>query len=241
MKVALCISGQARSVKENFENIRKNLIVPNNADVFVHTWYDEKDVGLRFNGKDKEEKGFVNKAILKPDTKESIGAKYKPILMTVQNQVEFLPIEHRELRHDDEKNPYRNRWYIQPQFCLSMFFSIMECNNLKTSYELENNFIYDAVIRARFDLELNKEYSMTDFDQSYMNVNAHSHNEYSKQDVFAFSNSKNMNTYSDTFNRVDDLMSIYNVEFCPEILLGANLSLSNIETRPVGGSYKIVR
>lgn len=241
MKVALCISGQARSVEENFENIEKNLIKPNNADVFIHTWFDEKDIGLRFCNKLKEEKGFINRTVLKSDIKEIIVSKYDPILMATQNQIEFLPIEHRSLEPNDEKNPYKNRWYIRPQFCLSMFYSIMVCNNLKSEYELRNNFTYDAVIRARFDLASNREYRMEEFDQSYMYINAHSHNHYSKQDVFAFSNSRNMNAYADTFNRINDLMNIKNIEFCPEILLGANLKLSNIKTRPLNGSYKIVR
>lgn len=241
MKVALCISGQARSVEENFKNIEKNLIKPNNADVFIHTWFDEKDVGLRFCNKQEQEKSFINKAVLKPSTKEVITSNYKPALISIQKQIEFLPIDLQALRHDDEKNPYKNRWYIRPQFCLSMFYSIMVCNDLKSTYELENNFIYDTVIRTRFDLALDKEYNMENFDQSYMHVNDHSHNHYSKQDVFAFSNSKNMNAYADTFNRVNVLMGKHNVEFCPEILLGANLALSSIETRPVGGSYEIVR
>jgi hypothetical protein len=39
-KVALCISGQPRSALETFSLIYENIIVPNNADVFIHMNFD---------------------------------------------------------------------------------------------------------------------------------------------------------------------------------------------------------
>lgn len=38
MKVALCLSGQARFGVDNYQHIRENLIVPTGADVFCHFW-----------------------------------------------------------------------------------------------------------------------------------------------------------------------------------------------------------
>lgn len=38
MKVALCLSGQARFGVDNYQHIYENLIAPTNADVFCHFW-----------------------------------------------------------------------------------------------------------------------------------------------------------------------------------------------------------
>lgn len=241
MKVALCISGQARSVEENFENIKKCLIEPNSPDVFVHTWYDEKDVGKRFSGKEKVEKDFINRAVLKKDTKDLITSLYRPKTIMTENQIQFVEDDVLDMKPSDPKNPYCNRWYIRPQFCLSMFYSIMKCNGLKTSYEKENNFMYDAVIRARFDLELDRKYDMKEYDLTAIYANSHTHNQYSRQDVFGFSNSANMDMYSDVFRHVDTMVTDHKVEFCPEILLGYRLNLTGKQIRNVGGGYKIVR
>ena len=46
MKVALCLSGQARNATAMAPLIIKNIIEPNNADVFFHTWYDEDDLNM---------------------------------------------------------------------------------------------------------------------------------------------------------------------------------------------------
>ena len=40
MRVALCLSGQMRSFERTFDSINENLIKPNNADVFIHSWFD---------------------------------------------------------------------------------------------------------------------------------------------------------------------------------------------------------
>lgn len=40
MKVALCLSGQPRSVDRGYPSIYKNFIEPYDCDVFVHTWSD---------------------------------------------------------------------------------------------------------------------------------------------------------------------------------------------------------
>ena len=38
MKIALCFSGQARSIERGYEYYKKNLLEENDVDVFFHTW-----------------------------------------------------------------------------------------------------------------------------------------------------------------------------------------------------------
>lgn len=41
MRVAVCFSGLTREFLGCWEDIRNRIIVPNNADVFIHTWQDD--------------------------------------------------------------------------------------------------------------------------------------------------------------------------------------------------------
>ena len=52
MKVAVCMSGQPRLLEECYGYITKNIIEPNNADVFMHGWYDEESLSkpYKFGG-----------------------------------------------------------------------------------------------------------------------------------------------------------------------------------------------
>ena len=41
MKIALCLSGQARSFKQGYEYYKRNLLDHHDVDVFIHTWETE--------------------------------------------------------------------------------------------------------------------------------------------------------------------------------------------------------
>ena len=47
MKVALCLSGLTRSVKFSWPLIKRYLVEPYNSDVFLHTWEDIDNEGMR--------------------------------------------------------------------------------------------------------------------------------------------------------------------------------------------------
>ena len=245
MKVAVCISGQARAVEENFSRLNDSIIRPNSADVFVHTWYDEQDVGKTFCGKSGVgNDGKKTTATLKLNTPKMIRSLYQPTLLQVDNQMRFVSKEIQEMNTSDENHPYRNRWSTRPQSVFSMFWSVYWANNLKCVHEMTTGIKYDAVIRARFDLMLEKEYDMKDYDMDEVYVDRHSHNSYSMQDTFAFSATENMDYYSSLYFQIPSLLS-QGVEFCPEILLGAHLAQSGKKLTQLSNrqapSYEIYR
>ena len=41
MKIALCLSGQARSVKAGYEFHKRNILDGTDVTVFIHTWTQE--------------------------------------------------------------------------------------------------------------------------------------------------------------------------------------------------------
>lgn len=140
MKTAVCISGQPRFLQEGYSTIYHNLIRELDADVFIHSWYNN-----------------VDKLILD---------LYKPTSYSIE-----LP--------KDISNSQ------------SMFYSIYEANRLKKEYEEKNNFVYDCVIRCRFDL-----FILSPFEEVDLNfLNLYYRNNVI-HDLFAVSNSAIMDIYS---------------------------------------------
>ena len=139
MKVALCLSGQARSIKENFPNIKEKFLDSNDVDVFAHTWFDDTNVEKRFSNRPQfDSDGFENKATLKKETPDIIQKLYSPKKCIIEKQKPFiredLAFREKPVSGDHPDNPFPNRWYIRPQWFFSMCYSIMRCNNLKKEY-----------------------------------------------------------------------------------------------------------
>lgn len=154
VRVALCISGQPRKALETFPSIFKNIIEPNNADVFIHMNYD---AGIQ----------YIEKAHLDNGTckyPENIDSKvlnlYKPVRHLIERPKSLLNpnLDVAEPRVESfiKMNKHRimstseMKHHIIKQH-LSMWYSIYKCNELKEIYANENGFVYDYVIRLRFD------------------------------------------------------------------------------------------
>ena len=173
---------------------------------------------------------------MEKNTQQIIESLYSPKKILIENQKPFIDKElafrEKPVSGDHPDNPYPNRWYIRPQWFLSMCYSIMESNRLKKEYEIHSGFKYDCVVRHRFDMNfLPPPINFSELDMQHLYAMRHSHNQYSFHDTFAFSNSENMDYYSDLFNRVDDYYKA-GIEFCPEIMLGWHI---------INGDFKIIQ
>lgn len=111
-----------------------------------------------------------------------------------------------------------------PRFTLSSFYSINESSVLKNEYETSRNFIYDWVIRSRYDFALNIAIDFSCLDNSKLYVpNCHRTPERDFcNDQFAFSCSGNMSKYMNTFVSIDEYYA-NGVELIGERMLQANL------------------
>jgi len=141
MRTALCLCGlvggdkgkagsgsSSEILRIGHKHYNQNLITPNNADVFVHTWTVDK--------------------------KESIEEMYSPKSSIYEPQIQFdIPkyVKGTAVR----KNNHYSKWY-----------SIAKSIGLKSEYEKENNFTYDWVIVARFDIALNTVFDFGQLDNT---------------------------------------------------------------------------
>jgi hypothetical protein len=158
MRVAVCLSGQPRSVRKTFNSIFENIIKINNADVFIHMNYDEDNTYI--------EKTHLNDNCHYTENMiDVVRELYKPVRMLVEKPCDFynptLKSPHIRTLRIQNANHHKNMSLEQTERhmlkqMISMFYSIFKCNELKEKYALENGFVYDFVIRLRFDAIIRK-------------------------------------------------------------------------------------
>ena len=206
MKIALCFSGGIRNFEDNYKSIETNLIRPLSyiknkqlikPDIFIHGWYFNvnqlKNTHKIYRGKETSKEKVIS--LLKPK---------KYLFEDYDSDKEYQMEEIYEL--ETIKYKYSNNkqlCQLYPNTC-GMFHSIKMSNILKSEYEIENNFVYDVVIRCRPDFEylspLNLETLKLVKDNNiilpYDNYAHHT----KKCDKFAIGSSKVMDYYSSISN-----------------------------------------
>jgi len=154
MKVAVCISGQPRRALETFPYIKKFIIEPNDADVFIHMHFDKNALYMEKSHADN------GHCALEPDIDMRVLQAYNPVRYLVEPPRNFsrplLNVSDKRLNNFIEMNKHKE-WTRQQhkehmiKQMTSMYYSIYKCNELKEVYANENRIVYDYVIRLRFD------------------------------------------------------------------------------------------
>ncbi len=170
-RVALCLSGQPRYALESFPYIKKFIIDPNKADVFIHMTFQA---------------GYVEKSHLDngcchfPENydKQVIEA-YQPKSHLVEPQQEFndvslLQIPACRLARLEKMNAHKKTWTTEQhrqhalKQTISMFYSIFKVTELKERFAQQQKIVYDYVIRIRFDAVPQKELRCADYDPHFI-------------------------------------------------------------------------
>lgn len=220
MKVALCFYGLVGSqVDKNgvgqqldpavaFRLNKKNVIDPNAADVFIHSWSKNAETELKRLYQPKasiieeqrtfpESVGLINNV----DLSQTISELPKCLFSR------GFALETRQKRAQEAFRAY-SRWYSTKQVI-----------DLKTKHEASNGFQYDAVILLRLDVafysplhvagyELDKFYASNWNDYPTLEngfiVNRKNHNQgRGFLDFWFFSDNSKMNAFGKLFDRID--------------------------------------
>ena len=143
MKIALCISGQPRFIRECQILFEKNIIDFNKFDIFIHTWRDSK----------------TTNAGTEVDSIEKITKYYKNIKgMSIEEWEPLLPVI---CTHDLDEQVVIHH---------SMFYTMYRSNQLKQEYEKANKFKYDYVGWTRFDTAVLKEVNIRKHSKTKVNI-----------------------------------------------------------------------
>ena len=198
MKIALCLSGQPRGLPLSLKMLKANLVGIENMDVFMHCWFDPNTIGQPYDSAQSHQQGRVG--LVHPQTQEMLlGLNPKDYIFEPQKEFPFARLFASPPEADQER-------------MASIFYSIYTANMLKKRYELKHGFEYDMVIRARYDLwyaepinvlnymEQSKTHIVTaEKFQGIRNDPNFSQGSYTMTDIFAFSTSKNMDIFCDTY------------------------------------------
>jgi hypothetical protein len=193
MRVALCLSGHLRSLKDNFPNYHEHLLSnpEYKIDIFIHTW---------------DKLNYLGGGVLPAwGAAREIVDLYKPKEILFDRDIQFRVTEKMKNQNPNMRNI---------NGVLGMFYKIKAVNDLKSAYEKSMGFRYDCVIRSRPDIKLR---GKVDLNQNMDYLYVPQFGDFSGlNDQFAFSSSENMDKYCDTFSHieryVDDGM-IVNPEF----------------------------
>jgi hypothetical protein len=151
MKIAICFSGQLRTGSEcanSFLNYIGEL--ESSCDFFVHTWdVETKSMNLHVDIKKEVNIPYA----VDPTVFENFKNIYNPKNMVI-DKYDAVSIRNAPggLRFNAKANEY----------VVSLFESVYYANELKRIYEIENNFKYDFVVRARPDLIFSPEKKLID-------------------------------------------------------------------------------
>ena len=177
MNIAVCFSGQLRSIELTYKNINKFL--NNNFEdykIFAHI-PENKKINQQFDQYFQDSLYIIEKDpnIRKTKLKNS---QFK----SVKNK--FKSLRKAKIAH------------------MQQLYGIFKCNELKKEYEAKNNLVFDWVLRCRSDLM----FYDSDIDLSKMNnkylYTPNFHNWSGINDRFIISSSENMDTFADLYNYI---------------------------------------
>ena len=114
MRTAVCFSGLLRPATfQCVDNIIEKIILPNNADVFIHTW--------NIN----EPHSILSDEVIQKEVYAYVIEKLSPKLFEIQEKMDFDQYKYPHCHHIEKLGLWAVATYQ------SMFYSIMKANDLK--------------------------------------------------------------------------------------------------------------
>jgi hypothetical protein len=174
MKIALCLSGQARCVKQGYEFVKKNLLDGNDVTVFCHVWESPEVVDIEFY---KPEALMIEKPLTNDLSKYTNvpppqpNWKVKDPARAAWNLMYSLKVANELKNVYEDENNMKFDWVIRSRYDFAL-------NTPIPFAELDNTKLYVPNCRMT---------PARDFGN----------------DQFAFSSSENMDKYADGFNHIE--------------------------------------
>ena len=171
--------------------------------------------------------------MVQKDTIDEILKIYQPIKYQIEEPKQF----HTNILFT--KNNLDNN--INTNAVFSMFYSIYKSNSLKKEYELENNFIYDLVVRLRFDLKFTNQLDIDGYKKNIeYKPKAIQDNPDSYYDIFAYGSSDVMDYYSNIFFDIENLWRP-DMHFVGENILTDGLNSKNVIVSKIDSFIDLIR
>ena len=234
--VALCISGQMRTYKKCFGNLKENVLESLDPDVYIYT---DRRTGVTNRSDGVVDVSEADEIV----TMETLKALYDPVRAEIIDPPEDMHREFKSVRVPEalmEAEP--DRWKGN----IPLFHGIYQCNEMKREYEKENGFTYDIVIRMRPDLLLRE--GLPDEVLETPDTLWHgSPRNFVVDDRFAVSSSENMDHYASVWERLSEYWQDPVGDGDPTRnrvggrLMNIHMEQSDIPTRMMDIDYTVLR
>ena len=174
MKIALCLSGQARCVKQGYEFVKKNLLDGNDVTVFCHVWESPEVVDIDLY---KPEALMIEKPLTNDLSKYTNvpppqpNWKIKDPARAAWNLMYSLKVANELKKIYEEEHKMTFDWVIRSRYDFAL-------NTPIPFAELDNTKLYVPNCRMTVARDFGN-------------------------DQFAFSSSENMDKYADGFNHIE--------------------------------------
>jgi hypothetical protein len=179
MKIAICVSGQARNFKQSYNSLKTHLLDKYDCDVYFHTWKTPHFESTNF--------GFGNNQYTLTDNDyNDLIQLYKPKNYIIEKPIVF---DASRIKCPIWRQPLNNT--------LSMFYSIYKSIQL-----VEGE--YDYIVRTRFDIDYSKfnlELPQEGIILPEWNTDIRVKDR-GYYDVLAIGKQQDMNVYSETFSNI---------------------------------------
>jgi|SRR6056300_521163 len=149
LKIAICLSGQPRAWKTALPFIKgfiSEFSTP--PDVFMHAW----NFNTTSNHVVATSKGEIYKhTIIEQEEIAELLESYNPIRFILEGREISESISARVLRQIVNFRKKDVESFGTPEWLAPQYYGIKKAGELKSAYEIENGFVYDIVIRMRYD------------------------------------------------------------------------------------------
>ena len=199
MKIALCLSGQARSVKQGYEFVKRNILDGNDVTVFCHVWETPEVIDIEIY---KPEAFMIEKSLTNDLSKYTRVPPPQPNWKV----------------KDPARSTYNQLYGILKANELKKVYE--ETNNMKFDWVIRSRF--DFAINARIPFA-----ELDNTKLHIPNCRMTPQRDFGN-DQFAFSSSENMDKYADTFNRIDEFYDEDGVQMMCEDMMSENWKANNL-------------
>lgn len=217
MKIALCLSGQPRSVKQGYEFVKKNILDGNDVTVFCQVW---------------DADGAADVEIYKPE----VVLLEKSLTTDLSKYTNVPPPQPNWKVKDPARSTWNQLYAIKVANTLKSVYEQNE--NMKFDWVIRSR--YDFAINVKIP------FAELDNSKLYIPNCRQVPNRDFGNDQFAFSSSENMDKYADTFTHLDRFYDSGIQMMCEDMmsanwkekgLVGENLVYCNINHPFPPGPY----
>lgn len=163
MRTAVLFFGEIRGFSELWKRVYEQIVLPNNADVFMHNYYYDSDFIEQYEDpeiRDALKEYYQNKGLnLYPN--QELYNIFAPKANLLEKRNDHAKDNQKPVDKCINNNSYpshirKEKKYIDMYFntIMGQHYSRKKVIELKRDYENQNGFVYDNVIMTRLDINM---------------------------------------------------------------------------------------